>query len=250
MMIYNSGGESIESVADWFRKAPPKSPKVHWQDGRSAKELAKAWFQSGLAAVPEEIEQLLAAAFPDWSAVEAHVENEVTLDELGGEQRTIELLVLGESGVGRVAISLDATADESFGDYIGVYYDRCKSKTASNVPARIEALLEAVLGGPLTAERRNLRYGLLHSTAAALVEARNCEAAFAVLLVVEFLSDGLNEKRVETNRKDYHNWVEALRPWASGASVAGLEGPFLMPGSGQIPADLPLFVGRVTVKLG
>lgn len=249
-MIYNSGGESIESVAEWFRKAPPKSPKVQWQDGRSAKELANAWFRSGLAAVPEEVEQVLKSAFPGWSAVEAHVENEVPLDELGGEQRTIELLMLGECEAGRAAVSVEATADESFGDFIGVYYDRCKSKTASKVPARIEALVEAVLGGPLTAERRNLRYGLLHSTAAAIVEARNCEAAFAVLLVFEFLSDGLNEKRVETNRKDYDNWLAALRPWASGASVAGLEGPFLVPGSGQIPADLPLFVGRVSLRLG
>ena len=101
------------------------------------------------------------------------------------------------------------------------------------------------MGEKLTSAARNLRYGLLHSTAAALIEARNCDAAAAVLLVHEFLSPSLNEKRLATNEKDFENWLAALRPWMSGESRPGLEGPFLVPGDGRIPADMPLYLGRL-----
>ncbi len=38
------GNQEIRSVDDWFRLAPPKRGEHHWQDGRSAKELARAYF--------------------------------------------------------------------------------------------------------------------------------------------------------------------------------------------------------------
>lgn len=48
-------GQLITSVDDWFRHAPPKGGADHWRDGRSAKELARAWIESGSVAVPDEL---------------------------------------------------------------------------------------------------------------------------------------------------------------------------------------------------
>ena len=46
-------GHNIHSVDDWLRFAPPEKGESHWKDGRSAKELAKAWFPTaGIAMSP------------------------------------------------------------------------------------------------------------------------------------------------------------------------------------------------------
>ena len=52
-------GLPITSLEDWFDRAGPKSPG-HWKDGRSAKETARAWLGTGVLALPQEIESLLA----------------------------------------------------------------------------------------------------------------------------------------------------------------------------------------------
>ena len=49
-------GNEINSVEDWFSYAPPKGNERHWVDGRSAKELAKAFFRDGyMAKIPAEL---------------------------------------------------------------------------------------------------------------------------------------------------------------------------------------------------
>jgi hypothetical protein len=35
---------AVSSVSDWFTEWKPQMGLRHWQDGKSAKELAKAWF--------------------------------------------------------------------------------------------------------------------------------------------------------------------------------------------------------------
>jgi len=55
LLIQSSDGKPIRSIDDWFNLAPPKKGRKQWKDGRSAKELAKAWFRTGRAKVPEEL---------------------------------------------------------------------------------------------------------------------------------------------------------------------------------------------------
>ena len=45
----------IKTVCDWFTYAPPAQGAAHWQDYRSAKELAKAWLRP---AMPSELQSL------------------------------------------------------------------------------------------------------------------------------------------------------------------------------------------------
>jgi len=60
MLCLQKNGSEIKSVDDWFKFAPPKKGLYHWKDGRSAKELAKAWFPAeGNPIVPDELQALL-----------------------------------------------------------------------------------------------------------------------------------------------------------------------------------------------
>ena len=43
-MSVAKNGVTIRTIEDWEKLAPPKS-KIHWKDGRSAKEVARAWLE-------------------------------------------------------------------------------------------------------------------------------------------------------------------------------------------------------------
>jgi len=57
--VIRSRGKTITSVAEWFNAAPPKARARHWKDGRSAKELAKAWCSESGVVIPAELEAIL-----------------------------------------------------------------------------------------------------------------------------------------------------------------------------------------------
>jgi hypothetical protein len=189
----------VRSLDDWRRSAPPKKRRLHWKDGRSAKELARSWLRLGYPAPPLELVDILETTFGSGIVFEsAEPECVVRLDNFRGEQRNCDLVVRCSVGPRPIVISIEAKADESFGDcYVGDYYDR-KLGTRSNIPKRIERLSKQLFGRDLDNDIRELRYQLLHSSVAALIAAKKQSAACAVLLVHEFLSECLDRK----------NWTE------------------------------------------
>src|SRR2546421_166990 len=53
-------GGRIATLDEWLEKAPPKRGEAQWRDGRSAKELARAWLAArGTGDVPPEVRALL-----------------------------------------------------------------------------------------------------------------------------------------------------------------------------------------------
>jgi len=114
LRIFGKNGEEIRSVEDWFAKAPPKQRARHWKDYRSAKELAKSWFRTANAAPPDEFLLFLRRLFPAGEVVlaDGFPECVVALDDFGGEQRNTDLVVLGTAGPQKLAISVEAKADE------------------------------------------------------------------------------------------------------------------------------------------
>ncbi len=91
MLIQSAAGQDIFSVEDWFQHCPPKKKgSEHWVDGRSAKELAKAWFRTGVAAVPEELTRLIRSheLTCDLVVESATPEGLTALDEFRGGTRT------------------------------------------------------------------------------------------------------------------------------------------------------------------
>jgi len=53
-MSVAKNGVTIRTIEDWEKLAPPKS-KIHWKDGRSAKEVARAWLEVSDPELPPEI---------------------------------------------------------------------------------------------------------------------------------------------------------------------------------------------------
>jgi hypothetical protein len=246
----HKGGHEIRSIDDWFEYAPPKMGARHWKDGRSAKELARSWVRKGYAFPPEEIRELLEAAFNgEITFHEAKPECVIELDDFPGENRNCDLVLL--LGIGqRMVVNVEAKADEPFGDdTIGDYYDRT-SDSRSNVPARIRQLSSALFGRVPDAAIRRLRYQLLHAAAATLIEAAVNKAEFGLFLVHEFRSPRLKQKKLTRNSTDWENFVHVF-PELAGAQVEKNQilGPVSVPGGGACRAPSRSIWGNWSLSL-
>jgi hypothetical protein len=249
MRIHKSGHE-IQSVEDWFRYAPPKMGALHWKDGRSAKELAKAWFRNGTPMPPDELRALLEARFGTGITFdEARPERVIELDDFAGEHRNCDLVILCKVGEKRMVINVEAKADEPFGDLIGEYHDR-KTGSASNVPARIRQLSLALFGREPDEEIRGLRYQLLHAAAATLIETRANDAPLGLLLIHEFRSASLNRDKLTQNANDWQNLVHAFPELATDRIGENqILGPVSVPGGGRVPHSVLLYLGKLVTEL-
>lgn len=256
MRIHKAGFE-IHSVEDWFEYAPPKKGKLQWVDNRSAKELARAWCGRGFACTPDEMRLLLERVFgTEIVFKEAKPECMIRLDDFDGEHRNCDLVVLCDVGARRLVISVEAKADEPFGDLIGKYYDQTSAPglhgqvSRSNVPARIQALSRALFGRVPDEAIRKLRYQLLHAAAATLIEAKDNGGELGLLLVHEFRSAGLNVDKLTQNGTDWENFVHAF-PELRTARIEKNQilGPVLVPGGGRVPHSVPLYFGKMVTEL-
>jgi hypothetical protein len=119
MLRIHKSGHEIRSIDDWFKWAPPKMGARQWKDGRSAKELARSWVCKGYACPPEEMRLLLEGTFgTSLTFDEAKPECIIQLDDFQGEHRNCDLVVLCTAGTQRIAINVEAKADEPFGDTV------------------------------------------------------------------------------------------------------------------------------------
>jgi hypothetical protein len=219
----------------------------HWKDGRSAKELARSWFRTESGSPPEELSLLLEKAFGTQIVFgEIKPECIIELDDFRGEHRNCDLVVLCLAGTRRIVVNIEAKADEPFGDStVGTYYDQ-KLNSSSNVPKRIESLSAALWGRKPDVLIRSLRYQLVHSAAATLIEALAYEAEMGIFLVQEFSSVGLNRERLQQNRMDWTNFVRSFRELnATTVEENQIVGPVSVVGCGRVPNCIPLYLGNV-----
>ena len=131
--------KDIYTVDDWFRLAPPARGVRQWRDGKSAKELAKAWCGRGSGpAVPIELQELL-TTHPDTDGAvifEATPERKVRFDKIPGEPRNADLVCLAERANELIAISIEAKAEETFGELVA---DVLKTPKPSRRPERVRS---------------------------------------------------------------------------------------------------------------
>ena len=177
-------GQDGQPIADWRSWTRPKAA-YHWRAGRSAMELARAWFTSPVPVCPPEVESILeshpATAGVAWT--EGWPEYVTPLPERG-EGRNHDLLLVGcRDGCG-VVVSVEAKVDEPFGERIGDYWLRAReSNRRTRVPERIEALVSMVFGSGTRPDAKPwslLRYQLLTAVAGTAIEAAHRKSDTAV----------------------------------------------------------------------
>src|SRR5690606_16008632 len=144
---------------------------------------------------PAELSTALAAD-PDLAKVQrvcGSPEHRIRFDRLSGEPRNADLALVGHDALGRVAIPIEAKADEPYGeaiaDALAAATDRRISNPRSKGLLRIEQLALALL--PPYQRRlpriHNLRYQLLTATAGSLAYAEEISANRTVMIVHEFI---------------------------------------------------------------
>ena len=239
----------IESVESWFELAPPKEGLRQWVDQRSAKELAKAFCGSGAVIVPDELIEMFNSnsSLGPIEMIEAWPEHKIALDSFRGETRNADLAAIAKGSNGTIALTLEAKADEAFGETVGTVLAGASER--SNVPARIEALARAIFGRQATAVS-DLRYQLLHGVAASLILAAEQRAKAAVFVVLEFHGPSCSNDNLQRNARDLDKFIALLGHSAERLRVGRLSGPFMVPGGGTIPVGVPLFVGKAIRAVG
>jgi hypothetical protein len=244
----SKNGQSIESVASWFEFAPPKEGERQWVDLRSAKELARAFCGPAGLCVPAELQNLLDSnsSLGHIEITEAWPEHKIALDSFRGETRNADLAALATSRAGTVALTVEAKADESFGELVGTVLANAPER--SKVPKRLETLASGLFGGSIDVS--NVRYQLLHGVAASLIFAAEQETAVAVFTVLEFHSPSCSEENLRRNASDLQAFM-GLFGGASAPLLPGqLSGPYSVPGRDKIPSGIPLFVGKAIREIG
>jgi hypothetical protein len=243
--IKSDNGKVITCIDDWFSFSPPAKGAIQWKDGRSAKELAKAWFRTGKPQMPDEL-VLLLESHPVTYGFQAEIgipEKETVLDDFGGSGRIHDMVLIGNTNAGRILIAIEAKTDESFGPKIGTYIESSvRDNPRSRVPERIRQLSMGVFGHTNVAD---LRYQLLHAVAGTLIEAKNQGASVAVLVIHEFVPVGRKSDKARENEEDLATFIERLSERLHTLPTSRLIGPFHVPGSGKIPSNIPLYIGKI-----
>jgi hypothetical protein len=214
-MQISKGDKTIDTLEEWFLHAPPEKGEKQWVDGRSAKEMARAWL------IEEPRQRLLDILRPVFGSVtleSAEPECNVPFDEFSGP-RQCDLVILASNDRGRIVIHIEGKADEAFGSLTGEVYDLAVAANAlrvgkrqSAVPRRIELLSERLFGRTLDDDVRGIRYQLLYSVAAAIADAAERKAIAAIFVVQELHSPGLDSRKLRRNEED---WATFLRMFSA-----------------------------------
>lgn len=250
-MRLHKDGVPISCVEDWKRIAPPKAD-YQWVAGRSAYELAHAWCSRGVPAIPAELTTLFESRAETRGLVinEVVPELRVPFDAHGGEPRNADLALVGETPSSKVAVTIEAKADESFGatvaqtlaDALERGIERPRSRGVRRVEDLVRALLRPRSEG--LPHVRDLRYQLLTAVAGTLAYAAMQDASVAVLIVHEFVTDKTSDTRHGENAIDYDRFLHRFAGTPISNDVHhSLLGPFFVPDTSPFRGT-PLLIGK------
>lgn len=249
-MPISKATHALSSLHDWEKYAPPKSPN-HWVDGRSAKEVARAWLEGNGLHMPPEVLHAL-SSHPSFGQVlswEAEPEARLRFDAFPGEPRNSDLVVYANDASGPYILAVEAKADEPYGETLAEAFsaaiERRIENPRSNGIARIEQLARwLLLPRPQTAPKAALlRYQLFTACAGAVAEASRMKCSRAVMLVHEFITSATDDINHKRNASDLGAFLTRL----SGNDVASIDdGKLYGPFQTSMASDVQLFVGKVS----
>lgn len=199
-------------VEDWKRFLA--NPETQWQRGYSAMAAALSW--EAAQGLPPEISELVGGSPELLLAIPEH---KVALPG-GRRDSQCDVFALVRAGEETLAIAVEAKVNETFGPTVGEWMSN-----ASDGKLERMRFIRDLLG--LSAPPPDdLRYQLLHRTAAAILEARRFKTDRAAMIVQSFSQD--------------HRWFEDF------AAFARLFGLKARPGQAMnhiLPSSMPLLLG-------
>lgn len=281
VQIQSHAGVHIRSFYDWERFAlPPARKELHWEPGRSACELGRAWTASGKPAVPRQLAELLESheGTRGMSILTGITERETPLPFGSRGPRCHDLALHAEQDGQAVTICIEAKADESFGGTIRRELSAAGRRAAkrqdgqTKFPERLDWLTRSLLGfrafdddqyKVLAEAVADLPYQLLPAIAGTLIEAGSSKASKTVFVVHEFRTRKTKDANLDANADALNRFLRVLMS-ANGAGVdEGFElrcgqivGPILVAprivtAADKIPYNIPLFIGKLrTDRLG
>jgi hypothetical protein len=200
----NAFPPAIASIDDWLKEWPPQMGLKHWQNGKSAKELAKAWFaNSGSPVIPPGLHRLLEShPLTQQLSIEAVIgESKIPLD--AGRPRHADLILRARVAETPVLIHVEAKADETFARTCECAWRTALRKDGLNstLPDRMSRLCHLLFGTKdferrlenMPPEFRLLRYQLLYATVATILDAARQGIAATVFVVHELLPDDMTK---------------------------------------------------------
>ncbi len=249
----------IKTIEDWERFGGPLSGD-QWVDGRSAKELAKAWMSDRGPRVPQDFRALLESheVTRDLKIEDVFPEARLTFDECGGNVRNSDLAFAGLNPGGTVAVTVESKADEPFGncsisEEIELAKQLLISKPKSKKLIRIDGLLKGLFGQStvsVSEEIGELRYQLLTALAGTLAFAKKSEAHVAVMVIHVFRTDLTTKKKIESNNEDYCRFLNVLgNICGTQTSGTSFHGPFRVEGSDRYTDPPPFYITKLTTEL-
>jgi hypothetical protein len=261
-------GQPIHSLSDWEKCAMPPNRKLkHWQEGRSAFELARLWTANGEPAVPAVLAELLNSrdATRGIGIRRGITEHETHLPPGTHGPRCHDLALFGEQGRSAVTICVEAKADEPFGTTVAHELRNAEKRPFTTFPKRVDWLIRSLLGLPgFNREGRdtesdqasNLPYQLLTATAGTLLEAEDQHSLKAILVIHEFRTPKTDDEKMERNARELDCFLRLLLRQNGAADenfqlrCGQLMGPLPLfdrsvENARKMPYHIPLFVGKI-----
>ena len=240
----------ILTMEDWLRICPPARGILHWKDKRSAKELARFWVnKTNQSKFINFISEYFKSNF---EAIEAYPEYNTRFDSYPGNTRQNDLLITGKINNSSVVVSIEAKADESYGEIIGIQLKRAiDAKLKDNNSKSLNRIFDLWQSiGKLDDQYFNYRYQLFYWIAGTLSEAqrRNCTKAICISQI--FNSDTISKSKRLNNDADLNRFLSLLSnnkyPELSKNEIVG---PSFVKGNNVIPNNVELYIGKYETKI-
>ena len=246
-------GQTISSIEDWKRFAPPKR-EYQWDEGHSAFELARAWCGTGTTRMPDGLLALFDSREETrgLSVDSVTPEHRIPFDTHGGEPRNADLAFVGRTATAMVAVTIEAKADEPFGATVAQTMtealERLITNPGSHGVMRVADLVQSILPvrGKGQAKAGELRYQLLTAVAGSLAYARETGASISVLVIHEFVTNKTRDTSRAKNEEDYRAFVHRLAGVLPGAHEPTPRlGLFTVPGVPLFGSGSRLLIGKL-----
>jgi hypothetical protein len=198
----NKNSQCATTLEEWQQLFPGKNGK--FVKNRSAKEMAKFWLNKGKQ---EEIFDSISNICNSGDIETCYPEHETRFDNYG-EGRNHDLLLISDRK--SVIITIEGKADEPFGS--SYFYDeiiKAVLKIKNNVNTSmfdrsIDLYNQYYLRNK---EVLKLRYQLVHWFAGTLTEAEQHKSDKMIMIVQEFISTGLDQKKLKRNEDDFAEFI-------------------------------------------